>query len=872
MFRHIRTKILVLTLPVVFVTILFEFAVSVNFGKNIIDSQIQERIESQQLVQVSIIENKLECARSLSEDLSSFVRNSYKNYELETYEEIIKELIPKDNFILGSGIWFEPYAYESSQKYVGSYVYKDGDELVTTDDYNGAAYDYFSQEYYLKVKDTKNVIFTDPYYDETSDLYMLTCATPLWDELGKFLGCVTVDIQLNELQSLVSSLATKEGESAFLLGSDGVYLASEDMNRVKNGVKITQENNKSLQEAGNVIIREKSGITSFTDGEETYRLYFTTIPELNWKVIYQISGTNVLAPIYDLMFILLIIGAISLIVLSGSVLLIVSRNIVKPIKSLVNEFELIASKEYDYPIPSMLVRKRDEFGFLGRALIEMKLCLSQSHKEIEDILEENIAARDELIRQNNRLKTSEEHLMESIRYNQSIMQVIPDILFIISRDGIFLDCQGSTETLLYRPKEEFIGKSMFDMIPEHIAKLAMQKIQEALEKGTLQSFEYEINIAGNKEFFELRIMQCFADKIMAISRRITDEHRHQTQIEYLNFHDQITQLYNRRFFEEELERLDKAKFLPVGIIFADVNGLKLVNDSFGHGEGDRLLIKFAKVLKSTCGETARIARIGGDEFVLLFPNAHENDIEKLVEEISDNCGKETVQSLTLSVSLGWGIKENSSQQLRDVLKLAEDMMYKKKMFEAPSRRGKTIDVIISTLLEKNPREEQHSHRVAALCNELASALNLSNHERMKIKSAGLLHDIGKIGIPEEILNKKGNFTSEEYQIICKHPEIGYRILQSAHDMGEIAEIILAHHERWDGLGYPRGLKAEEIPYIARMIAIADTYDAMTSERSYRAPLTEKKAAREMLKNAGIQFDPDLVYYFVHDVLKFNIEE
>lgn len=872
MFRHIRTKILVLTLPVLFITILLSFAVSVNLGEKIINSQIQERIEAQQLAQVSLIETKLQCARDLTTDIAVFVSRSYTSSELETYEDILEEIIQKDSFVLGAGIWFEPYAYDSSEKYVGPYVYKDSKSLVTTYDYSNAEYDYFTQEYYFDVKSTKSMVFTNPYYDQTSDLYMLTCSTPIIDEDGNFLGCVTVDIQLSEMQKLVTSLVTEDGGSAFILGSDGAYLATVDMSLVEDGIKITDEDNKSLQEAGLIIINEESGITSFKDREETYRLYFSTIPELNWKVIFQISESSILSPVYELVIILLIIGAITLIAVSGNILFIVARSISKPIKVLVNEFELIASKEYDSNTPSVLVQKKDEFGVLGRTLSEMKMRLKQSQKEIEDALEENIAAREELMKQNEIMKISEKNLMDSMIYNQSIIQVMPDILFVISRDGIFLDCQGSLESRLYLPKDEFIGKSIFEVMPVNIAESGMQKIQDAFEKGTLQNFEYEIEIEGQIDYFELRIIQCFSDMVVAIARRITDQHMHLTQIEYMSYHDQLTNLYNRRYFDEELVKLDIAESLPLGVIFADVNGLKLVNDSFGHNAGDLLLKKFAQVLRSTCGGTDHIARIGGDEFALIFPNTSEEDIEKLVQELSENCEKESVNVITLSVSFGWGIKVSEEQQMRDILKAAEDMMYKKKMFEAPSRRGKTIEVIISTLHEKNPREEQHSHRVAELCSELANALKLSNQEKKKIRSAGLLHDIGKIGIPEELLNKPGKLTPEEYKTICRHPEIGFRILQSANDMGEIAEIILAHHERWDGLGYPRGLKGAEIPYVSRMVAIADTYDAMTSIRSYRAPLSEEAAAQEIFKNAGIQFDPDLAYCFVQDVLQFKLED
>jgi putative nucleotidyltransferase with HDIG domain len=193
-------------------------------------------------------------------------------------------------------------------------------------------------------------------------------------------------------------------------------------------------------------------------------------------------------------------------------------------------------------------------------------------------------------------------------------------------------------------------------------------------------------------------------------------------------------------------------------------------------------------------------------------------------------------------------------------------MYKKKIFESPSMRGKTIQTIISTMHEKNKREEQHSKRVSQLCKSMAEALGLHEVEIEELKTAGLLHDIGKIAIDENILNKPGKLSNDEWEEIMRHPEIGYRILNTVHHMSEIASFVLSHHERWDGKGYPKRLKGEEIPLQSRIIAIADAFDAMTSERSYRNALSEESAVRELEKNACIQFDPQLVKIFVEDVL------
>jgi len=193
-------------------------------------------------------------------------------------------------------------------------------------------------------------------------------------------------------------------------------------------------------------------------------------------------------------------------------------------------------------------------------------------------------------------------------------------------------------------------------------------------------------------------------------------------------------------------------------------------------------------------------------------------------------------------------------------------MYKQKLYESPGMRGRTIDVIIKTLHEKNKREEAHSRRVSVLCKELGMALNLTDREVEELKTVGLFHDIGKIAIEEHILNKDGKLDLDEWEQIKRHPEVGYRILSTVNEMAEMSEYVLAHHEKWNGEGYPKGLKREEISIQSRIITIADAFDAMTSERTYRRVLSYDEAVKELKKNAGIQFDPYLVEIFINKVL------
>ena len=207
------------------------------------------------------------------------------------------------------------------------------------------------------------------------------------------------------------------------------------------------------------------------------------------------------------------------------------------------------------------------------------------------------------------------------------------------------------------------------------------------------------------------------------------------------------------------------------------------------------------------------------------------------------------------------------QDLQEVFKDAENQMYRNKLLVSHSLRSKTIDLIMHTLYENNHREMQHSLRVSELCGALAVAFKLEQEEIRQIKIAGLMHDIGKIGIPEQILNSTNSLTAVEKDEIKRHSEIGYRILSSVSEFSEIASYVLEHQERWDGTGYPRGLQGVQISLPARIIAIADAFDAMTRKRAYGKSLDRLASIAEMQRCSGTQFDPELVEVFLEKVLK-----
>lgn len=357
-----------------------------------------------------------------------------------------------------------------------------------------------------------------------------------------------------------------------------------------------------------------------------------------------------------------------------------------------------------------------------------------------------------------------------------------------------------------------------------------------------------------------------AVKVVGTIQDITEYKKAEEEILYLGYHDQLTGLYNRRFYEEELKRLDTERNLPVTIAMADVNGLKLINDSFGHAMGDKLLKKAAEVIRKGCRADDIIARLGGDEFVIILPNTDAFKTEQIVKRIKGLLLKEKIGSIDISITFGHETKNNKEEDIQEIVKNTEDHMYRHKLSESSSMKSKTIDLIMNTLFEKNNREMLHSKRISEICEDIATKMNFNKDDINQIRTAGLMHDIGKIGIDEKILNKTQKLSSGEWKEIERHSEIGYRILSSVNEFSEIAEHVLEHHEKWNGEGYPRGLRGEEISLQARIIAVADAFDAMTRDRTYGKALSEEEAINEIRRCSGTQFDPEIAGLFVKKFL------
>jgi diguanylate cyclase (GGDEF)-like protein len=349
--------------------------------------------------------------------------------------------------------------------------------------------------------------------------------------------------------------------------------------------------------------------------------------------------------------------------------------------------------------------------------------------------------------------------------------------------------------------------------------------------------------------------------------------------------DPLTGLQNRRGFEEsfqtEVERAAR-EGRELAVVLGDLDHFKSLNDRLGHPAGDAALVRVGQLLLSSMRRPDSVARTGGEEFALLMPQAG-GEMAWAVAERMRTTVEEAFRgdSVPLTVSLGLASYPRDGVTADALLAAADQALYAAKQLGrnrsviyseeiAPlvRQRAASADVQLATLLGlaealdlRDSGTADHCRTVGHYCALIATKLGLPPERVKRVETAGILHDVGKIGLPDEILRKPGQLTEEEWRPLRRHPEIGARIL-SDDAFADIREWIVAHHERLDGKGYPRQLSGDEIPLEARIIAVADAYEAMIGERVYCAARSPEDARTELLRCAGTQFDPMIVAAFV----------
>lgn len=473
-----------------------------------------------------------------------------------------------------------------------------------------------------------------------------------------------------------------------------------------------------------------------------------------------------------------------------------------------------------------------------------------------------------IISEKGKMKEKEYELKKQSDLIRGIIDILPGIIFYKNIDGEYIYANKKcTEFYEERGVYNIIGKTDSEINPnkEQVEKFIADDKWILENKEPLENEAAFSNENGSLQYRKVTKIPLLdycgnAVGIVGRSMNVTKERNYRKKLEFLSYTDILTGAKNRTAFEEYDRELSKEENLPIGVIMGDANGLKLINDTFGHRCGDKFLKEIVNILKVISKE--KVFRIGGDEFVILIKNATPEYCEELINNLQCEYDAYSEELFKLSISFGYSIKKKANQDIYDVLAIAEDIVYKEKLTHNETAKSTVINSIKKNSCLNNKETEKHATRVANNAVKIGRALKLSDIQLEDLKIAGEFHDLGKVILPEEILLKPAKLTNEEYEIMKTHVEKGYRIIKAiSNKYRGAAEIILNHHEKWSGGGYPTGIKGEEIPITARILCLCDSYDIMRSKRIYKESMKREDALEEIRRCTGTQFDPEVVEVF-----------
>lgn len=467
---------------------------------------------------------------------------------------------------------------------------------------------------------------------------------------------------------------------------------------------------------------------------------------------------------------------------------------------------------------------------------------------------------------NDYLMKAQKKLLMNENKLRTYLNKAPYGVFITDENGKYIEVNTEATKITGYSEYELVGMSHFDLLNEkYRAKMHLYlKILKQKDKGFVsEGMSKFVTKDGRIRQWNIKVIKLEETRFLVFAEDVTEKQEYKKRVDYLAKYDTLTGLHNKGYLNIYMNQImGDTQYLPVSIIYTDINGMRRMNDDYGFEYGDKVLVTQAAILRRVFKSIGTVCRMGGDSFAVVLPNTDADECYHLAEALKDEIEQANKDDIRFSAAIGCATQDTNdySWELSD--RLAEDRMYASKIINKDSLRSLVMNSFMKALYERSFETEEHVQRMKLVAEKIAKAMGLHQNEINQVMLAAQFHDIGKIGVPDNILFKRGKLTDEEWTVMQRHCEIGQRIVSAAPDMASIGNIVLSHHERWDGKGYPNGLAGEQIPIEARIIAVADAFDAMTSNRVYRAKMSEVDALKEISRCRGAQFDPNVVYAFL----------
>ena len=661
-------------------------------------------------------------------------------------------------------------------------------------------FDVRTMDWYKKAQSTRSVVFSDIYYHFVRPAFTVSVSKSILTKEGDFLGVLGVHIVLSDLGEFLADTVRDKRGYAFIAEKNTDLLVANSLGFDNFVEEDGERMRRNVYDLGNDIVSEaynmfkQTGVSQFK-----YKgIYFNFIYNyrgLNWIVCTAVPENYLMKDVRNNIFLTSVV-VILFLISSIIIYYAITNKLVKPVSILIQSTEKFARGDLSTRVP---VSRNDELGKITRAFNEMAETIDSLVNDLENKVKERTSALEDL---NAQIKEKEEQL-------RIILDSAAECIFGVDVNGVCVFCNKSCiQVLGYDSEEELLGQDVHERIhgydtQGYKVKRSDCKVVKSIidgigyfsdEETFIRKDGTQINVSyySYPQFKDGKIIGAVVTFV-----DITKKKEEEKRIRYLSNHDSLTGFVNKRYFEQLLDEYDNKENLPLAIIYADLNGLKLTNDIFGHDAGDELIVKATNCIRKNVAENSVTARVGGDEFVVLMPKTDEETVQGVINAINQDVSGEYVHAVRCTIAMGYSIKTSRYQDIRLVLTNAESEMYKNKARMSTKFSREAISSFMKLLHERSEREKKHSRMVSMLCEKMAKALGFDRPDVRKLKEIGYLHDIGKVGIDKKLL-AKSTLTEDEMQSMQQHSFIGYRILNLFEYTVDYADSVLSHHERLDG--------------------------------------------------------------------------